>query len=223
MHINILGICGSPIKGGNTESFLKECLRATEAESEVTARLITLSGKEIKDCRHCNWCVKKQEEKKFCAQKDDMQEIYEAMLEADAILLASPAYIGRLSGYMACMTDRLRAFLFGNMYHGTLRNKVAGALAVGWGRNTGIETTLLSLLSAIFIVEMIPVVPVHGPGSPFGAAGVSSEGGTGKFNRDDRLGVLKDEYGLAGCRALGKRVIEVTRLLKSGEKALSAL
>jgi multimeric flavodoxin WrbA len=222
MNINILGICGSPIKDGNTEAFLKECLKATEAQGKVTTKLITLAGKDIKDCRHCNWCVKKQEENRFCTQQDDMQEIYQAMLEVDAVLLASPAYIGRLSGYMACMTDRLRAFLFGNMYNGTLRNKVAGALAVGWGRNTGIETTLLSLLSAILIVEMIPVVPVHGPGSPFGAAGVSSEGGTGKFNRDDRLGVLKDEYGLAGCRALGKRVVEVTRLLKTGKGALSA-
>jgi multimeric flavodoxin WrbA len=222
MSINVLGICGSPIKEGNTEVFLRECLKATEAEGEVTTKLITLAGKDIKDCRHCNWCVRKQEEMKFCAQQDDMQEIYEAMLEADAVLLASPAYIGRLSGYMACMTDRLRAFVYGNIYHGTLRNKVGGALAVGWGRNSGIETTLLSIVSAIFIVEMIPVIPVPGHGSPFGAAGVSSEGGTGKFNREDKLGVLKDEYGLAGCRLLGKRVVEVTMLLKTGGKALPA-
>lgn len=219
MQIKVLGICGSPVKGGNTEVFLGECLKATEAEGDVKTKLISLVGKDIKDCRHCNWCWKKQEESKFCVQQDDMQEIYSAMLEADAVLLASPAYIGRLTGYMACMADRLRAFIFGNVYHGRLRNKVGGVLAVAWGRNSGLETTLLSLMSAIFILEMIPVVPLHGPGSIFGAAGVSSEGGTGKFNREDKLGVLKDEYGLAGARGLGKRLVEVTRLLKAGGMA----
>jgi multimeric flavodoxin WrbA len=220
MQINVLGICGSPVKGGNTEAFLAECLKASEAEGDVETKLISLAGKNIKDCRHCNWRWKKQEENKFCVQQDDMQEIYEAMLEADAVLFASPAYIGRLTGYMACMTDRLRAFIFGNIYHGRLKNKVGGALTVAWGRNSGLETTLLSLMSAIFILEMIPVVPLHGPGSIFGAAGVSSEGGTGKFNREDKLGVLKDEYGLTGARGLGKRIVEVTRLLKAGELAL---
>lgn len=219
MQIEILGICGSPVKGGNTEAFLRECLKATEAEGDVQTKLISLAGKEIKDCRHCNWCLRKQEENKFCAQQDDMQEIYEAMVEANAVLLASPAYIGRLTGYMACMVDRLRAFVYGNLYRGRLKNKVGGALAVAWGRNSGMETTLLSLMSAIFMLGMIPVVPLHGPGSIFGAAGVSSEGGTGKFNREDKLGVLKDEYGLAGARGLGKRLVEVTRLLKAGGMA----
>ena len=219
MQIKVLGICGSPVKGGNTEAFLNECLKAAEAAGDVKTKLITLAGKDIKDCRHCNWCTRKQEENKFCAQQDDMQEIYMEMLGTDAVLLASPAYLGRLTGYMACMTDRLRGFLFGNIYGGRLRNKVGGALAVAWGRNTGLETTLLSLVSALFILEMIPVVPLHGPGSIFGAAGVSSEGGTGKFNREDKLGVLKDEYGLAGARGLGKRLVEVAWLLKVGEAA----
>ncbi|MBM3149732.1 MAG: flavodoxin family protein, partial [Chloroflexi bacterium] len=184
-------------------------------------KLISLAGKDIKDCRHCNWCLRKQEENKFCAQQDDMQEIYQAMVEADAVLFASPAYIGRLSGYMACMIDRLRAFVYGNQYGGKLKNKVGGALAVAWGRNSGLETTLLSLVSAIFILGMIPVIPLASPGSPFGAAGVSSEGGTGRFNREDKLLVLRDEYGLVGARGLGKRLVEVTRLLKVGGGALS--
>ncbi len=135
MEINVLGICGSPIKGGNTEAFLKESLRAAEATGDVKAKLIALAGKDIRDCRHCNWCLRKQEEGKFCAQQDDMVEIYPELLKADALLLASPVYIGRLSGYMACFTDRLRVFAWGNVYRGKLGSKVGGALAVSWGRN----------------------------------------------------------------------------------------
>ncbi len=221
MEINVLGICGSPIKGGNTEAFLRESLKAAEATGDVKATLITLAGKDIKDCRHCNWCIRKQEEGKLCAQQDDMVEIYPELLKADALLLASPVYIGRLSGYMACFTDRLRVFAWGNVYRGKIGSKVGAALAVSWGRNYGIETALLSILSALFMMGLIPVGPPHGYGSPFGACGLASEHGTGKFNPEDKLGVLRDEYGVKGAQALGKRVAEITKLIKAGEVALS--
>ena len=222
MGIKVLGVCGSPIKGGNTEVFLREALKAAEEVDGTSTEIITLAGKDIKDCRHCNWCLAKQEEGKFCAIKDDVVEIFPKVLEADVLLLASPAYSTRLSGYLACFIDRLRCFAFGKVYRGKLENKVGGALAVGWLRNTGIETTLLSIHSAFLAFAMIPVGPPHGLGSPYGAVGLSSEGGTGKFNPEEKLGVLKDEYGLAGARRLAKRIVQVARLLKAGEQALKA-
>ena len=222
MEISILGICGSPIKGGNTEVFLKESLKAAEANDGVNTELISLAGKDIKDCRHCNWCARKQEEGKFCAQEDDMLGIYPELLKADALLLASPVYIGRLSGYLACFIDRLRAFSHGKFYHRVMKNKVGGALAVAWGRNSGLETTLLIIDSAFLMMQMIPVAaPVGAAGSPLGAAGLSSQGGTGNFDPEDKLGVLRDEHGLKGARALCKRVVEITKLIKAGEAALS--
>ena len=222
MEIEILGICGSPVKGGNTEVFLKRCLEAAEASGSIRTKLITLAGKEIKDCRHCNWCVSKQEEGKVCAQQDDMVGIYPEVLKADALLLASPVYIGRLSGYMACFLDRLRAFTHSKFYHARLRNKVGGALAVAWGRNAGLETTLVMLNTTFIVMGMIPVTaPFGAAASAFGAAGLSSEGGTGKFDPQDKLGVLRDEHGLKSAEALGKRVAEVTKLIKAGEAALN--
>ena len=220
MEIKALGVCGSPIKGGNTEVFLHEALKAAEEINGVSTELITLAGKDIKDCRHCNWCLSKQEEGKFCAIKDDMVEIYPKILGADVLLLASPVYSTRLSGYLACFIDRFRCFAVGNIYRGKLENKLGGALAVGWLRNTGIETTLLSIHSAFLAYGMIPIGPPHGLGSPYGAVGLSSEGGTGKFNPEEKLGVLKDEYGLAGARRLAKRIAQVAKLLKAGEEIL---
>ena len=51
MEITVLGICGSPIKGGNTEVFLKESLKAAEATDGVKTKLISLADKDIRDCR----------------------------------------------------------------------------------------------------------------------------------------------------------------------------
>ena len=101
MEIKVLGISGSPIKDGNTDCFLQEALNAVEGTEGVTTEMVSLAGKDIKDCKHCNWCLKKQKKGFFCAIKDDAQGIFPKILEADALLLATPVYLGRLSGYMA--------------------------------------------------------------------------------------------------------------------------
>lgn len=212
MRIKLLGICGSPIKGGNAEAFLKEALRTAQADDTVGVELVTLADKEIRGCRHCNWCLRKQEDGRFCRQRDDMSEIYPKLLGADGILIATPVYFARLSGHLANFLDRLRVFVEGNRYGKSLEDKVGGALAVGWFRNSGVETALLTILYAYFVLGMIPV----GPDSQWGASGLSSEGGTGKFVPGDKLGVLKDEYGLQAAQMLAGRVVKIAKLLKAG-------
>jgi len=219
MDIDVLGICGSPIEGGNTEHFLKEAMKAIEDMESVNTEIITLVGKDIKDCIHCNWCLRKQEEGKFCAIEDDMVDIFPKVLNADVLLLASPTYVGRVSGYLAKLIDRLRACAFGNVYEGRLKDKVGGSLAVAWMRHGGVETSLLSIDYFFLSFEMIPAT-VHHPGVLFGAGGTSSFGGTGKFDPKDKLGILKDEWGLNGARELAKRAVELARIVKAGKKAL---
>jgi multimeric flavodoxin WrbA len=222
MEIKILGICGSPIKGGNVEVFLAEALKAAAEEHEVKAETITLAHKNIKDCIHCNWCVMKQTEDKLCAQGDDMVEIYPKILEADGFLFATPVYNLRLSGYLANFFDRWRCLVEARLFRGkaALKNKVAGALAVSWFRNQGPETALLSIYLNLIGMEIIPVGLPLGTGSPCGAVGLSSEGGTGVFKREVKLGVLKDEWGLESARLLGRRVIQMIKLVKAGQKVI---
>lgn len=219
MDIKILGVCGSPIKGGNTEVFLKEALKVAQGLGNVSTELIPLAGKRIEDCRHCNWCISKQEKGKFCAIKDDMAETYPMILEADALLLATPTYATRLSGYLAAFTDRFRAIVLGKHYKRMLTNKVAGALTVAWRRNMGPETALLSVISTFLGWDMVVVTPGEGF-CQFGAVGLSSEEGTGKFDPEDKLGVLKDRLGIRSAHTLAKRLVEVTRILKAGREAL---
>ena len=214
MQTEVLGICGSPIEHGNTRAFLSEALQAAEEIEGVKTELVTLAGVKITNCRHCNWCISKQEEGKFCAnQDDDMTKLYPKFLEADVILLATPVYGGRLSGYMASLLGRLRVFVHSKLYGGALRNKVGGALAVSWYRNGGGETTLISLVSTLLALKLIVVNP-SSPGNHYGALGLASRGGTGKFDPQNKLGVLEDEYGLRGARSLARRAVEISELLK---------
>ena len=218
MAVKILGICGSPVKGGNTEVFLSEALKTAEGLGDVNTESVRLIEKRIGDCRHCNWCLSKQEEGSFCCIKDDMLEMYPKIIEADAILIATPTYGGRLSGYSAVFIDRWRALVLGKRYRGVLRNKVGGAMTVAWFRNAGPETALLSVVSAYLMWGMVVASPGEG-GCQFGAIGLSSDGGSGRFVPEEKLGVLKDKLGMSSARALAKRTVELARIMKPGQEA----
>jgi multimeric flavodoxin WrbA len=218
MPVKILGICGSPVKGGNTEVFLSEALKAAEGLGDVSTESVRLIEKRIGDCRHCNWCTSKQEEGSFCCIKDDMLEMYPKIIEADALLIATPTYAGRLSGYSAVFMDRFRALVLGKRYRGVLRNKVGGAMTVAWMRNAGPETTLLSVVTAYLMWGMLVASPGEG-GCQFGAVGLSSDGGSGRFVPEEKLGVLKDKLGMSSALVLAKRTVELARIVKAGQEA----
>ena len=125
-------------------------------------------------------------------------------------------FIGRLSGYLATFIDRMRFFclVVGKYYGGKLQDKVGGALVVSWFRNAGASTTLLTIIQSFLFYGIIPVAQ----GAGIGAAGVATEEGTGVFDPEDKHGVLKDTIGLLQARALGHRVVEVSRMIKRGKE-----
>jgi len=210
--IRVLGVSGSPIKDGNTEILLQRALEFAGSLDGVTTDMVSLAEKKIEDCKHCNWCLAKQKEGKPCLIEDDMREIYPLVLEADAFLLASPVYIARLSGYMAAFIDRLRPFAHGNYYKDRLEDKVGGALCVAWVRHGGLETALLSIIYGFMSFHMIPVGTSRY--CAFGAPALSSRDGMGEFNKDQRHGVLEDEFGLMAMESLVERLVRVTRKIK---------
>ena len=212
--MNILGICGSPIKDSNTELILREGLKAIE-QNGVKTEIFTLDGKTVEDCRHCNWCMAKQTEDKYCAVKDDLEQLFPKVVEADALMVASPVYLARMSGHMASILDRLRCIHYGKSYAGTMKHKVGAAIAVSWYRNSGIETTLSTIHWAFLTFQMVIAVP--GSLSTFGGAGLASFSGTGEFDPKDKHQILKDEYGLNTARETAKSMLELARIIKAGK------
>jgi len=215
--IKILGISGSRIKNGNVEALLKEAFSPVQDRQGVQAEIINLAGKEINPCRHCNWCIGKQSEGKFCFQDDGMAAVFPKIIDADGLILASPAHLGRLSGLMADMIDRTRAFVHGNVYKMSLKDKVGGSIAVAFLRGGGIETTLSSLNLMFHSHQMIMA---NSGVYQLGAGVYSSREGRGRFEPETRYMVLEDEYGVMAAKALVERVVELARILKAGREAL---
>jgi multimeric flavodoxin WrbA len=215
--IKIIGISGSQVKDGNVSALLEDALSQAAKVEDVSFEVINLAGKKIGPCLHCNWCVNKQTPEKLCAQEDDMGPIYQKLLEADGILVASPAHFGRLSGLTADMMDRTRAFVHGKIYKLPLKNKVGGAMAVAFFRGGGLETTLSSL-DLFFLTHQMIVA--NGRLFQLGAGAFSSREGKGRFEKGVRHMTLEDDYGRQSARMLVERVIELARIIKAGNQAL---
>lgn len=217
MSVKLLGISGSPIKGGNTETLLRTAFSDVDGLEDVDTVILGLADLDISGCNHCNWCTRKQSEGRFCAQLDDMTVIYPELLSADGIVLATPVHFGRLSGSMANMIDRLRCFVHGNRYHGRLHNKVGGSLAVAFIRGGGVETTLTTLNSALHIFEMVVATSRM---YQLGAAAFTSLDGKGRVSKGVGHMVLKDDFGVESARRLVERIVELARIMKAGQEVL---
>ena len=102
--MNVLGIFGSPRRGGNTDLLLEEALRGAEKEGAKVERLY-LSDLTITPCKECHGC----DNTGNCVILDDMQKIYPALLEADVILLASPIFFYGVTAWAKALIDRSQA------------------------------------------------------------------------------------------------------------------
>jgi len=102
--MKVLGLFGSPRKGGNTEILLEEALKGAEGAGAVTERL-HLTDFTITPCKECHGCDQTGQ----CVILDDMQKIYPKLLEADVIILASPIFFYGVTGWAKALVDRCQA------------------------------------------------------------------------------------------------------------------
>ncbi len=120
--MKILGISCSPRKRGNTVSLLEETLRGA-AENGADVELFSVSGKNIRGCDGCYACFAKGE----CHIQDDMQPLYEKLIDADGIVFGTPIYMYGMTAQAKAIIDRTFAL---NKPGRSLANRVAGVIVV---------------------------------------------------------------------------------------------
>lgn len=82
-------------------------------------KTVTLADKNIAPCRGCMTC-QKVTDSYGCAQKDDMQAVFDDLVWADAVILATPVYTWYCTPPMKAVLDRT----FGmNKYYGPVTGK----------------------------------------------------------------------------------------------------
>ena len=102
--MKVLGISGSPLRGGNTDMLLDEFMKGA-ASKGAEVKTIVLNNLKVTPCQHCDACMEKGE----CRIEDDMQDIYQEFEQADVIVLASPIQFMGITAPMKAMIDRFQS------------------------------------------------------------------------------------------------------------------
>jgi multimeric flavodoxin WrbA len=104
IKMKVIGFIASPRKAGNTAWAVNQILDGAREQGAETESWCS-GGLNIKPCQGCLSCV----ESGKCAVNDDMQEIYSALSQSDALVLGLPIYMGQMSGQGKVFNDRLFA------------------------------------------------------------------------------------------------------------------
>ncbi|MCL1843848.1 MAG: flavodoxin family protein [Defluviitaleaceae bacterium] len=189
--MKVLAINGSPRKEGNTAAMLNavlDVLKAGGAETEIYQG----GGKPVMGCLACGKCREIAEKTGNatavkCITDDWVNDVYQKMLAADAIIIGSPTYFSDLTPETKAIIDRC-----GYMARSTnaLSRKVGAAVSAV--RRAGGIHTLDSIQHFFFISDMVV------PGSTYWNMSLSVA--QGDFSQ-------KDTEGQGTMKRLGENIL----------------
>ena len=105
--MRVLGLVGSPRKGGNTDLLVNRILDGASESNHFTEK-VYLYALDIAPCVDCRSC---QKGKFHCVIDDDMQRLYPKLEGSDVIAFGTPLYWYGPTGKMKLLIDRLRPFI----------------------------------------------------------------------------------------------------------------
>ena len=190
--IKLLGIVGSPRKGGNTEIAMREALNAAVQEGAET-EMMRLADYDLKPCEGCMTC----RQTRRCAIEDDVEKLYDKVTGADGIIIGGPVYLVSLNSHTKVFIERLGALIrFRDRV--VSRNKVGGAFAVA-GRG-GTRLALSQIFQFYHYMRVIIATPA-----------VTVLAGLDSVARD----ALRDTRGINEVRELGRSMVQIARATAS--------
>ncbi len=102
--MTILGLNGSPRRGGNTELLLNAFFSGV-ASTKREGEILNLSSLQIIGCRECLDCFQSG----ICPINDEMTPLYEKIIAARAVVLASPIFFYGITAWAKAPVDRCQA------------------------------------------------------------------------------------------------------------------
>jgi multimeric flavodoxin WrbA len=207
--MKILGINGSQRKDGNSYLLIKSAFNGVKEKSNlIETEILQLKDFEIKPCEaHYsglhdfeNWgCGKKPYR---CILKDDFDEVFQKMISADGIILASPLYYPVPAKLVALM-ERLMAIVYfakkaDKNYNWPLTGKPLGIIATSYEDSNILVLKILRKFG--FIARMY----------------LAREAKNKVFSVDAKGGIEKNPNSLEEAKKLGSLLARI--LLKRRER-----
>jgi multimeric flavodoxin WrbA len=184
---------GSARKDGNTAQLIKYVFEELEKEGIVT-EMVQLAGEHPHGCIACYKCFQNKDRR--CAVESDCLNLcIEKMLEADAVILASPTYFADLSSELKALIDRAGMVSRAN---GDMFKRKVGAAVVARRRAGAIH--VFDSINHFFTIGQMIIV-----GSSYWNIGIGRDKGE----------VAGDEEGIAVMRTLGQNMAWLLRKIKA--------
>jgi len=101
----LLAIASSPRQNGNSDLLLKAFCRAAE-DAGWQVDMVRINEMIFRPCQACDACAKDGR----CIIKDDMQDIYPKMADADALVVAGPITFGSVNAQLKMFIDRFQCW-----------------------------------------------------------------------------------------------------------------
>lgn len=101
---DVVAIYGSPRRDGNTAKLLKNCLKGV-GEGNCEVQEFVLRDLKISPCLEIYQCKKDGD----CAIKDDFQKIRDQILQAKALIIASPIFFYSVTAHTKTFIDRFQS------------------------------------------------------------------------------------------------------------------
>ena len=119
----VLGLQGSPRKGGNTDTFLNAFMEKAVQAGAVTETIQTAKA-GIVPCKGCGYCEKHG----VCIIADDpmSENIYGLLRQADLVIAATPVYFYGVSAQLKVLIDRCQT-LWSRKYACKLEDPLASS------------------------------------------------------------------------------------------------
>lgn len=176
--IKIIAISTSPRRGKTTATALGVCLDAVrEVSPAIETQLVELAGMRIPGEPAAGVELEPGE-------RDDFPKLVPLLTDPNTagVIIGTPVYFGNMSFLCKALLDRWIIFRKDNF---ALRGKIGGVVAVGGGRNAGVELTIRSVQAVLMSQQLIVV----GDAPPTSHWGGTVWAGAGEKVTDDKSGM----------------------------------
>lgn len=191
-QLKVIGINGSPRREGNTSRMLGVLFETLRQEG-IDTETVQVGGTDIRGCLSCYACIRNKD-RQCSSKKDCFNGIFEKMIAADGMVLASPTYFADITPELKALIDRAG---FVSRANGGLFRHKTGAAVISLRRGGGIHA--YDSINHLFQICQMFIV-----GSTYWNLGFGGREG------DE---VLRDEEGLENMRDLGRSMAYLLRKL----------
>ena len=190
--MKVLAVNGSARKDGNTAILIQTVFEELH-QAEIETEMVQLAGRTIEPCRACWACGGR---KNCVHKKDQFQEIFEKMKQAEGIILGSPVYTANISANMQAFLERASVVADMNNDADLLKYKVGASVTAA---RRGGAIAALDAMNHFFMLQNMFVV-----GSSYWPMAYGQTPGD----------VQKDEEGMEAMKNLGRNMAYLLKTLE---------